>query len=172
MWSEEGEQEGHPLTLISKGDNPAMLVNRKQRCLQRQLHDEVWIVHYSCQCQSYCAGCEPAIGGNCLSDNFIASENGDIYFFSPEQLDGSRGIPNQENLYVYRNGQVQYVTTFTGGAFCFKTSAYRHRCSDTPIVRMQVSPDDSHMAFVTASPVTQYNNAGYLEMYTYEPVHP
>ena len=46
-----------------------------------------------------------ALGGNCLSDNSIASENGDIYFFSPEQLDGTRGIPNQENLYDYRNGQ-------------------------------------------------------------------
>ena len=34
---------------------------------------------------------------------------------------------------------------------------------------MQVSPDDSHMAFVTASPVTHYDNAGHLEMYTYEP---
>ena len=34
---------------------------------------------------------------------------------------------------------------------------------------MQVSPDDSHMAFVTASQVTQYDNAGHLEMYSYEP---
>ena len=34
---------------------------------------------------------------------------------------------------------------------------------------MQVSPDDSHMAFVTASPVTQYDNAGHLEMYTLRP---
>jgi hypothetical protein len=34
---------------------------------------------------------------------------------------------------------------------------------------MQVTPDDSHMAFVTASPVTQYDNAGHSEMYTYDP---
>ncbi len=47
---------------------------------------------------------DSGLGGNCLSDNFIASENGDIYFFSPEQLDGTRGVPNQENLYVYRDG--------------------------------------------------------------------
>ena len=32
-----------------------------------------------------------------------------------------------------------------------------------------MSPDDTHMAFVTATPVTQYDNAGHLEMYTYEP---
>ena len=34
---------------------------------------------------------------------------------------------------------------------------------------MDVSPDDSHMAFLTASQVTQYNNAGRLEMYLYDP---
>jgi hypothetical protein len=34
---------------------------------------------------------------------------------------------------------------------------------------MQVSPDGSHMAFLTASPVTQYDNAGHLEMYLYDP---
>ena len=103
-----------------------------------------------------------ARGGNCRSDNSIASESGDIYFFSPEQLDGTRGIPNQENLYVYRNGQVQYVTTLTGDPFCYedRTTASRRSCSDTPVARMQVSPDGSHMAFVTASQVTQYDNAG------------
>ena len=42
-------------------------------------------------------------------------------------------------------------------------------CSRPPIARMQVSPDDSHMAFVTDSPVTQYDNAGHLEMYIYDP---
>ena len=29
--------------------------------------------------------------GNGLSDNMIASANGDIYFYSPEQLDGGKG---------------------------------------------------------------------------------
>jgi hypothetical protein len=36
-------------------------------------------------------------------------------------------------------------------------------------MRMQVTPDDSYMAFVTASPVTQYDNGGRLEMYRYNP---
>ena len=97
------------------------------------------------------------LGGNGTSDNSLAAENGDIYFYSPEQLDGAKGTPNQQNLYVYRDGQVQYVTTLTPGHYCLEGSA---SCSDGPIVRMQVSPDGSHMAFLTASQVTSYDNAG------------
>ena len=64
------------------------------------------------------------------------------------------------------------MTTFTTGPYCtYSPVEYisDDACSNTPIARMQVSPDDSHMAFVTASPVTQYDNAGHLEMYTFEP---
>ena len=32
-----------------------------------------------------------------------------------------------------------------------------------------MSPNDTHMAFLTASKITSYENAGYLEMYSYEP---
>ena len=116
-------------------------------------------------------------GGNCRSDNSIASENGDIYFFSPEQLDGSRGIPNQENLYDYRNGAASVRRPpSAAGTILLRQPDHSgfsdEACSDEPIARMQVSPDDSHMAFVTASPVTQYDNAGHLEMYIYDPVDP
>ena len=117
---------------------------------------------------NYCA-LESGIGGNCRSDNSIASQSGDVFFFSPELLDGSRGIPNQENLYDFHSGAVQYVTTLTTGPFCVPQTTYGGACSAGPVVRMQVSPDGSHMAFITASPVTQYDNAGHLEMYTYDP---
>ena len=93
------------------------------------------------------------MGGNGHSDNFIAALNGDIYFYSPEQLDGAKGTLGQQNLYDYRGGEVKYVTTFNTG----------------PVVRIQVSPDDSHMAFLTASQITSYDNAGHTEMYTYDP---
>jgi hypothetical protein len=165
MWSEAGEKEGHPLTLISKGNNGA---GNSDSC-NATFTKGCGVVLYSNRsyCQAQLAG-QGAEGGNCLSDNFIAAQSGDIYFFSPEQLDGSRGIPNQENLYDYRNGNVQYVATFTEGPFCVESCGYSYR-TETPIVRMQVSPDDSHMAFVTANKVTSYDNAGHLEMYTYDP---
>ena len=153
MWSEQGELKGHPLTLLSKPNGSARTGTPE------------------CPATSWTTGCgavtlpaasseleDPTsilysgLGGNGHSDNFIAALSGDIYFYSPQQLDGAKGILGQRNLYDYRAGEVKYVTTLQG-----------------PIDRIQVSPEDSHMAFLTASQVTSYDNAGYSEMYTYEP---
>ncbi len=166
MWSaEKAKQEEPALTLISKPNEGA---DNEDNC-NATWTSQCDVVPYSDS--SYCT-LSSGVGGNCRSDNSIAAENGDIYFFSPSQLVGSLGIPNKENLYDFRNGKLQYVTTFTAGSFCYESAISYisdSACSDTPIVRMQVSPTDSHMAFVTNSPVTGYNNAGHLEMYTYEP---
>ena len=169
MWSKQGEDRPSADPGL-EGRQPGNSGNRQQRRLStRASPPSCGVVAYSDQL--LLSAYSQRVGGNCHSDNFIASENGDIYFFSPEQLDGTRGIPNQENLYDYRNGQVQYVTTLTTGSVlhCYgnRTTGYLHRAARS--CSMQVSPDDSHMAFVTASPVTQYNNAGHLEMYTYDP---
>jgi hypothetical protein len=87
-------------------------------------------------------------------DNWT-SQQGEVYFYSPEQLDGNKGFANQRNIYVYRNGAPQYVTTLTAG---------------NPAARMNVAPDGDHMAFVTAAPnVTGYDNQGSRQMYLYEP---
>jgi hypothetical protein len=86
-------------------------------------------------------------------DNWI-SEKGEIYFYSPEQLDGGKGFGNARNLYVYRNGAPQYVATFDAG---------------NPAVRMQTAPDGAHMAFVTGTQITAYENQGSDQMYLYEP---
>ena len=51
-----------------------------------------------------------------------------------------------------------------------KQPAFRSQiCSEGPIVRMQVTPEDTHMAFVTANQLTPYDNANHLEMYSYNP---
>ncbi len=169
MWSEQGELAGEPLTLISKADNPGQPgePGNTSDC-HASFTTECGVLTYTDA--SYCTLAGGA-GGDCKSDNSIAA-NGDIYFFSPELLDGSRGIPNRENLYVYRNGKAQYVTTITTGPYCYKSPIPGYTdsaCSDTPVARMEVTPTDSHMAFLTASPVTQYENDGHLEMYTYDP---
>jgi hypothetical protein len=110
-----------------------------------------------------------SINGNGLSDNAIASGSGDIYFYSPETLDDEKGVPNEENLYVYRNGAVQYVTTLNTGSFC-PTERFNYQvCSAGPVIRIQVSPDGAHMAMLTASRLTGYENAQHTEMYSYEP---
>jgi hypothetical protein len=98
-----------------------------------------------------------------ISDNAIAEETGEIYFYSPEQLEGSKGIPNQENLYVYREGKPQFVASLTPKPIEHLSNEYG------PLTRIQVSPEGKHAAFITSSKLTSYDNNGIEEMYTYEP---
>lgn len=88
-------------------------------------------------------------------DDYIASEAGDVYFYSPEpSLDAeSPGIKDARNLYVARNGRVQLVATLDPG---------------TKITRMQISPDGSHAGFLTAANLTGYDSRGHAEMFAYD----
>ncbi|HEY5976912.1 MAG TPA: fibronectin type III domain-containing protein [Solirubrobacterales bacterium] len=89
-------------------------------------------------------------------DDLFAENSGDVYFYSSEILDASRpGIPGQKNLYLYRDGEIQLVTTLDPG---------------TNIQRVQISPDGDHAAFMTKSRLTSYNNKGFATMYTYDAV--
>ena len=164
MWSEARElNHEDPITLISKGDNPG----NKGEPGNTAMCNASWTSQCGAQPISFSSysGLLGGLGGNCHyaptcqpSDSFIASGNGDIYFYSPEQLDGPRGIPNQQDLYVYRNGRVQYVTTFTPGSSVCTGQNYGTFCSSGPIARMDVSPEDSHMAFITNSQISAYDN--------------
>jgi hypothetical protein len=83
------------------------------------------------------------------------SQNGEIYFYSPEQLDGTNGVAGERNLYVYRNGAPHFVTLLTAAS---------------PVVRMNVAPNGQHVAFLTSAPnITGYENQGSKQMYLYEP---
>ena len=165
MWSEQGELGGEPLTLISKSNGSSG--TGTPVCPTTTWTTECGVVPIVNVPSKFLSDSilHGGPGGNGLSDNSIAAENGDIYFISPQQLDGAQGILGQQNLYDYREGKVQYVTTLTTGPFCANGSD----CSEGPLIRIQVSGNDSHMAFLTASQVTSYDNAGYLEMYTYDP---
>jgi hypothetical protein len=83
-------------------------------------------------------------------DTAISSSKGEIYFYSPEQLVAGKGVPDGRNVYLYRDGDLHYVTT-------------------AMMTRMDLSPDGEHMAFVTSDRVTAYDNHGFEEMYSYEP---
>lgn len=86
-------------------------------------------------------------------DSSLASQAGDVYFYSPEELEGARGTPGKRNLYVWRNGSVQHVATLNALAGASQ---------------INVSPDGSHMAFVTSTRIGSYDNAGHSEMFVYE----
>jgi hypothetical protein len=87
-------------------------------------------------------------------DDVYAETSGDVYFYSPEVLDGENpGIKNERNLYVYHDGSVQLVATLDAG---------------TQVNRMQISPLGDHAGLVTASRLTSYDNAGRRQMYSYD----
>ena len=92
-------------------------------------------------------------------DSSIA-DNGDVYFYSPELLDGTaNGFGNSRNLYVYRNGHPQYVATLGNSVAA-------------AVKRINITPDDSRVALVTNSQLTGYSNGGRREMYTFDPAEP
>ncbi|HVC06921.1 MAG TPA: hypothetical protein VND98_04975 [Solirubrobacterales bacterium] len=167
MWSEHGEAEGRPLTLISRanpggvtgaGDTAECTASWTQQC---------GIVPYSDR--TYTEFSAGNLGGNGLSDTAIASRSGEIYFYSPEQLDGDRGVPGLQNLYLYRGGRLHFVAAFEPGEYCEHGPGGLKICTEGPIARFQVTPDGAHMAFVTAARLTSYDNADHLEMYSYTP---
>jgi hypothetical protein len=193
MWSEAGAEEGHPLTLVSKGDNAG---NKGEPGNTDDCHPATTTTYWPPEFQpgsgggtpspgspwtakcgalpysdhSYALASTGGIGGNDIADSAIAT-NGDIYFYSPEQLDGDLGALGQQNLYLYRGGEVQFVATLSPERRCAATGTRKEylACPEGPVLRMEVSPGDTHMAFVTAAHLSAYDNAGHLEMYSYAP---
>ena len=120
-------------------------------------------------------------GINGVSDQSIAGKSGDIYFESPEQLDGAKGEVGRVNLYLYRKGTVRFVATMDPSVYCTPPTTAGEltepeapillpaRCLNASVARMQVTADGEHMAFMTKSNVTSYDSGGKIEMYTYEP---
>ncbi len=88
-------------------------------------------------------------------DDVSAENTGDVYFYSPELLDGTHfGIPNQRNLYAaHSDGTVQFVATMDVG---------------TEVNRMTISQDGRFAAFLTASRLTSYDNRGFREVYLFD----
>ena len=84
-------------------------------------------------------------------DNGTGRTSGATLFYSPEQLDPENpGIAGARNLYLYRNGKVQYVTTFESGM---------------EAERYNVSPDGRYVALITRSKLTGYDNVGGPQVY-------
>ena len=78
------------------------------------------------------------------SDSKYAVESGDVVFYSAESLDPTRpGVPNQRNVYEAHGGTVSLIGTLDPG---------------TEIDRLQISPDGSHVAFLTRASLTGYDN--------------
>ena len=107
------------------------------------------------------------------TDNAVAADSGDIYFYSPEQLETGKGIPTRENLYVFREGSVRHVATLNDDPYCLpKSNVFvAPLCSDGAAGRLQVTDDGRYAAFITTTQLTPYDNMGYGEMYRYDAVN-
>jgi hypothetical protein len=113
-----------------------------------------------------------ARGGHAGDDSYWASENGDIYFYSPEKLVGEgQGAEGMPNLYVFRNGQLQFVATLDVDPVCRAEEglAGDTYCAEGPIGRFQVTPDGEFAAFSATTRLTAYDNKGFEEIYRYRP---
>ena len=87
-------------------------------------------------------------------DSSTAADAGDIYFYSPEQLDGEAGTPGRRNLYAFHEGQVQFVASLA---------------ANLGATRINVSDDGRFAAFLTATQgLTPYETGGYAQMYRYD----
>jgi hypothetical protein len=144
MWTEVGDGEGKPLTLVSRGNG--------------QGNTDQCNASWTEACGVAPLATERLTPAGLVSvpglDDRLAEDAGDVYFYSPELLDPvDPGIPGQRNLYVYHGGSVQLVGTLEPG---------------TDVNRIQISPDGRHAALVTASHLTSYDSKGFRQMYVYD----
>jgi len=106
-------------------------------------------------------GVVPLAGGGGVADD------GTVYFFSPEALDGS-GTPNQANLFVVRpNGAPTLVATLEPDH-----PAVRDGVKDNEIHRygdFQVSPGGQYAAFASRLSLTGYDSDGQYAVFRYGP---
>lgn len=96
----------------------------------------------------------------------VASDDGTVYFYSPEILDGG-GTPNEPNLFVVPPGSSpQFVATVEP-----ENPAVRNGVADSEIGRygdFQVTATGDYAAFITTLPLQpDYDNAGHMEVYRY-----
>ncbi len=171
MWSEGSPQ----LTRISKGaPDPA---GDSDNCVSTWTED-CDVKTYSDSKITSAQGNQGGLGNWDITnpnpgytDNAIAADTGDIYFYSPEQLVEGKGAPGKENLYVYRDGGVHEVAALEPEPYCIPEGDFenqRETCSDGAAGRLQVTPDGKFAAFVTTSRLTAYDNEGHAEMYRYD----
>ena len=86
-------------------------------------------------------------------DDQIAYQNGDVYFYSPEDLQpGEAGADGQRNVYLYHEGHVRFVATLEPG---------------TELTRTTISGDGRRAAFLTKSSLTSYDSEKHDQVYGY-----
>ncbi len=153
MWSQKGEEEGTPLSLISTGDtascDPVSNSNGP---------------HWNTVGSAENCGAV-AIGGG----GGVASESGAIYFLSPETLEAGHGALNQPNLYLAAPGQSpRFIATLEPDnplvLDSVKESGARHTAD------FQLTPSGAFAAFPSTLALAGHEEetAGHTVLYRYD----
>ena len=161
MWSQKGEEEGEPLTLISTGTEGA---GNTASChpVPNSAH-----VHWNTVGPDENCG-DVAVGGG----GGVSSANGSIYFLSPEKLDGSsNGVQNAPNLYVASPGESpHFIATLESSLTGPYPPSTRHPLLDNfgSFAEPQFiavdnsggpSNGDTYVADTTANAIYKYNSS-------------
>jgi hypothetical protein len=153
------EETGDTITLLSKGNSGS--AGNVDNC------GVSWTTDCDIRVAITNSAFENEALGNCQAcrydfyrantDSPVSSLSGDVWFYSPEQLDGTKGVPGLMNLYATYEGGVRFVAALQPDAGYSKD-----------LDRLQVSPDNSHAAFVTSSPITSFQTNEFKMMYSFD----
>jgi hypothetical protein len=81
-----------------------------------------------------------------------ASEDGSyVYFVASGRLKAGKGVVGEPNLYVWHNGEVEFVATLSPG----DAAAWTPTASEA---QAYVTPDGAHLAFMSTGSPTGYDN--------------
>jgi hypothetical protein len=87
-----------------------------------------------------------------------ASQDGSyVYFLAGGRLVPGKGVLGQRNLYVSHDGAITFIATLA-------------QVGNVEQPPARVTPDGTHLAFVTSGDITGYDSQGYTEVYLYDAV--
>ena len=160
LWSQSGEAEGTPLTLISTGEAGAGdtgACNPVESKSAKLLH---W---NSLESSPNCAVL--AIGGG----GGVASQSGSVYFLSPEKLESARGAKNRPNLYLAAPGSApRFIATLSPEdplvTDALAAAEVRHTAD------FQLTPSGEYAAFASTLALAGHGEQteGYAVLYRYD----
>ena len=105
-----------------------------------------------------------AIGGGAG----IGANNGLAYFLSPEKLDGtSNGAQDQPNLYVAASGGAPRFIATLDSEDPIVVDALRE-AEQTNTADFEITASGQFAAFATSEQLSEYDNAGFSEVYRYD----
>jgi hypothetical protein len=179
--------------LSAHGDRIVYLVTAESLQSEAPLRGEIFTCRVRAgACAGPGAGAEPTrvgSGDESILVNFSA-DGSHVYFVSPQQLDGGKGEPGGQNLYVWNAAgeSVHFVATLTDRDVAGQPG---HSCSTCPTdglglwVQGPANPDKwtnggpgtdpsrtdddgAVLLFESRARLTGYENAGFAEVYRYD----